>query len=317
MLRTGWIGLAALLFHTSTSAGVLERNCHLLEHQVYALLAQNDHKDGNPNRDGGVGGTGIVAEITGTSPLSLAGCKVEVTASTSILDEQNPMGADKLARGQIVYAMLNASDGRFQASSIVVQHALEGVVAKTGANNTLEILGKPVLLVPGQTQMPSLPIPSLLGANVKVSGFRLPDGTVIASRIDTYEHLDATGTTGLLERNGTGYTVGGIEVTGLPDSEWIGDTVSVLGNWSGNKIEATQFELAGWRKGESTPRWVFLEGRLRQGELGRIGLVDGPSFSGQASQLLEGLRLSNGDPVSVFGRRLPDGSIQVHQLWKN
>lgn len=317
MLRIGWMGLVALLFHASASAGMPERRCHLLEQQAHALLAQNDHQDGSSNRDGGVGGTGILAEITGTSPLSLAGCKVEITASTSILDEQNPMGADKLARGQIVYAMLNASDGRFQASSIVVQHALEGVVEKTGANNALELLGKPVLVVPGKTQMPSVPYHSLLGTHIKVSGFRLPDGTVIASRIDIYDHLDAAGTTGLLKLNGTTYTVGGIEVAGIPDSKWVGDTVSVLGNWVGNRIEATQFERAGWRKGESTPHRVFLEGRLRQGESGRMGLVDGPNFSGQASQLLEDLHVGNGDPVSVFGTRLSDGSIQVHQVWQN
>lgn len=317
MIRIVGIVLVALLFHAGANAGVKDQRCHLLEPQVKALLAQDDPKDENSRRDGGVGGTGIVAEITGTSPLRLAGCKVAITAATRILDEKKPMGVDKLARGQVVYAMLNADGDRLQASSIVVQHILEGVVAKVSASNELEVLGKTVLLVSGKTQMPPLPHASLLGAGIKVSGFRMPDGHVIASRIEIYERLDAAGTTGLLERNGNSYTVGGIGVTGVPDPEWIGDAVSVLGNWSGNRIEAGQFDLAGWGKGEKSPHWVYLEGRLQQGKPGRIGLIDGPSFSSQAKPLIDELRVSNGDPVSVFGARLPDGSIQVHHIWRN
>lgn len=317
MLQMKWIGFFVLLIHGFASAGTTNQNCRLLEPKVHTLLLQNNSKDEVAIRDGGIGGTGIIAEITSTSPLRLAGCNIEVTSTTAIFDEQIPMGVDKLARGQVVHAKLNIKDGRFQASSIIVQHLLEGVVAMSSANNELEVLGKSVLVVPGKTQMPSALLRSLLGSNVKVSGFRLPDGTVIASRIDTYKDLETAGTTGRLERSGNIYTVGGIEVEGMPDPKWLGDIVSVLGYWSGNKIQATQFDFANFQKGEATPRWMFQEGRLRQSSLGQIGFVDGPNFSDQENQFIEGLRVSPGDAVSVFGALLPDGRIKVYQLWRN
>lgn len=313
MLRNGWIGLIALLISASAHAGVKAQPCHLLEPGIYATLAQDAPKDENNRRNGGVGGTGIVAEISSTSPLRLSGCQVEIGANTEILDEQQRMSPDYLAKGQVVFATLKIHDGRLLAQSIVIHHVLEGVVDKQAAHNELEILGKQVILVPERTQMASRAGSALEGASVKVSGLRRPDGKIIASRIDVFDQLEASGTMGPLERKDSKYMIGGIEIAGEEKPEWLGHTVSVLGNWNGSRIEATEFELAGWRKDE-TPRWVLLEGYLGTDHNGnRIGLVP---FSARSEPFLAQEKAGHGDLISVFGKLLSDGSLEVRQLWR-
>lgn len=316
MLRAGGVTLIILLGQIFMNAAAASGTaCHLLEPRIFQQITHNGPDESGSGRDGGVGGTGIVAEISGTSPLRLAGCAVDIRPDTKIIDDKKPMNADKLEQGQVVYALLTPKGGRLQATSIVVQHLLEGPVTAIPGSARLEVMGQPVAMAGGQAPLSPASSRLAVGNGVKVSGFRMPDGAVIASRIEVFDHLKEVGTAGILEQNATSYRIGGIEVTGSPDPAWIGYPVSAIGHWSGGRIEAAKFHAVGIGKETALPRWVLVESVARKNGNGQISLVDVPSrFETCAAQ--EGLNLADGERVIVFGPTSPDGTVNVRKVWK-
>ncbi|HYD98865.1 MAG TPA: DUF5666 domain-containing protein [Alphaproteobacteria bacterium] len=132
---------------------------------------------GEPGDDRGIGGTGIVGTITGFGSIWVNGLKVEYGPATPVAIDGRPAAPDALAIGQVVRIAARGTGRNPTAERIEIAHAVVGPVEAVDLRGpSLRVLGQAVRPPAGA----ALPAP---GMRVAVSGLRMADGTIAASRI--------------------------------------------------------------------------------------------------------------------------------------
>ena len=127
----------------------------------------------------GIGGTGIVGVVTGFASVCVNGVEVEIEPDTPVGRDGQDAGLRDLSVGQLVVVRAQGTGTELTAQRIEVMHAVVGPVEQIDVEaQALRVLGQRVRVLAAADLMPLRP-----GDWVRVSGHRLADGEVRASRV--------------------------------------------------------------------------------------------------------------------------------------
>ncbi len=139
----------------------------------------------NPRGDG-IGGTGVVGTISGFGSIIVNGLELEFGHATNVASDGRPASLEELRIGQVVQGMAYRRDGKLHLDSVEIQHAVTGPITVIDyAAETMTVLGQKVRMNLGGDKNALDAFKTLQrGDAVSVSGLRLSDGTIVATRID-------------------------------------------------------------------------------------------------------------------------------------
>ena len=140
--------------------------------------------------DRGIGGTGLFGSISGFGSICVNGIRVHTDAAPQVDVGGEPAELAALAVGQVVWIEARQRDGRLEAQRIEALAAVVGALDAIDLRaRTVEVAGQ-VVLVPVTAELVDVlgrPLDGLgafaPGQGVEVSGLRLPDGRIEASRL--------------------------------------------------------------------------------------------------------------------------------------
>lgn len=141
--------------------------------------------EANPRGDG-IGGTGIVGTITGFGSIIVNGLELEFNTSTAVVSDGRPASLQDLRVGQVVQGVARTRDGKRTLDTLDIQHAVTGpITAVDQAAQTMTVLGQRIRLNLGGDKAALDAFKTLqAGDVVSVSGQRLADGAIVATRVD-------------------------------------------------------------------------------------------------------------------------------------
>jgi hypothetical protein len=137
-------------------------------------------------RGDGIGGTGILGTISGFGSIIVNGLELEFNNSTAVVSDGRPASLQDLRVGQVVQGVARTRDGKLTLDTLDIQHAVTGpITAVDAGTQTLTVLGQRIRLNLGGDKAALDAFKTLqAGDMVSVSGQRLADGTIIATRVD-------------------------------------------------------------------------------------------------------------------------------------
>lgn len=141
--------------------------------------------DGKKNGDG-IGGTGILGTISGFGSIIVNGAAWEFDRHTAVESDGKPSSLEALKVGQVIMGVARDRNGTFYLDTLEIQHAVTGPVSAIdyGAE-TMTVLGQKVKLnLAGDKAAIDAFRTLQAGDMVSVSGLRMDDGTIVASRVD-------------------------------------------------------------------------------------------------------------------------------------
>lgn len=169
--RPRWLASLAALLGLLLLAG-----CTAIDGQRVAGLGDEEDRDGS-----GIGGTGIEGVVTGFGSVIVNGLRIATEGDVEITEDGAPATADALALGQVLAIEASGARDDLSTRSIRIRREVLGPIAFIDqAARSVSILGQTIVLpedIPGESEVS-------LGQTVAVSGFRLPDGAVVATRVD-------------------------------------------------------------------------------------------------------------------------------------
>lgn len=141
--------------------------------------------DGKKNGDG-IGGTGILGTISGFGSIIVNGAAWEFDRHTAVESDGKPSSLEDLKVGQVVMGVARSREGKFYLDTLEIQHAVTGPIgAVDHAAETMTVLGQKVKLnLAGDKAAIDAFRTLQAGDTVSVSGLRMEDGTIVASRVD-------------------------------------------------------------------------------------------------------------------------------------
>lgn len=207
---------------------------------------------GHAQSDGGIGGTGIVGIITGFGSIWVNGLEVQYDAKTQMADNNEAVSTNELAIGQVVAIEASGSNHEFRANKISLVNAVEGPISAIDiSNGKLTVLGQTVVTTT-QTLIGEQPntrraISFSPGDYVKVSGLRMANGEVMASRVERTGPIAEPGLVGPITRiNGNMIEVYGLQISSTTAGSAfnIGQEISVTGQLNGGILTARSMTLS-------------------------------------------------------------------------
>ncbi len=275
---------------------------------------------GHSQSDGGIGGTGIVGTITGFGSIWVNGLEVEYDAKTQVVNAAAPANTNELAIGQVV--VIEAQDGKtlLQANKISVIDAVVGQISALDAGSgKLTVLGQTVIITAKtltydqQNRQESIQLKQ--GEYVKVSGLRMVNGDIVASRIERIVPVAESSVVGLI----TGIDGNMIYVYGLPISVAttnglsVGQEVSVLGQMNDGVLIAREITLSPSAELYGRTERVNLQGYVGAGtatgqiKVGNLEVVvSDPALIAKA--------LASGEPVQISGHFANDHRLVAERI---
>lgn len=265
----------------------------------------------------GLGGTGIVGVITGFASICVNGLEVKFDAATPVSDNGQPASSRELAVGQVV-AVRAAGDGsELTASNISVIHAAVGPVeAFNPDTGEFRILG----------QRAWAPDPAALsnlqqGSWVRVSGHRLAQGDIVASRIESIAPQEFAQLSGMVsKRRGAMFEVDGTPVRfdapHMGAGMSVGREVVVSGTWLGGVLQAQRVQADLTRGGLAEVTNVVLEGFVRSVSSSQIDIGRGPLMLSPEVQIVGGsaAQLKVNERVQIKGRVDADQRLKIERI---
>jgi len=222
-------------------------------------------------QDRGIGGTGVIGTIRGFGSIVVNELRVGFPAGVRVMVDGRPATPRDLKLGQVVHVLARNHGGGLVTRAIVVRSEVVGPIDVAGPRG-LVVLGQHVELEDG---LP--PLDYLRGDMVAVSGLRRPDGTLVASLVETRpagpSRLGgplATGSDGRL-------TIGTLRIAGLAPS-LAGRRVLLVGRRIGEEFHATRVDVE--------PRVPF-------------AAADRVSLEGYVARAPNGIRFGSGLDIEV------------------
>jgi hypothetical protein len=197
--------------------------------------------------DGGIGGTGIIGVITGFASICINGIEIHYNSDTPVSIDGRSSTARDLAVGQIVAARALGTGHELVARNIAVMHAAVGPISNLNpAAGEMRVLDQAVHI---EKYADLSHVSSLkTGDWVQVSGHRLSNGAIVASRIETTPPQAQAKINGhVTQIDGHGFVVNGTRVQHdeklLPTSISQGMEIQVTGHWDGVHLHARQIQI--------------------------------------------------------------------------
>lgn len=212
--------------------------CGILSDHQQAQLGAEEDRDGS-----GIGGTGIQGVITDFGSVVVNGLHVDYVAATPIYQDGDWVTVDALRLGQVVEIEAFGDDANFVAQSIRIHREVLGPISNIDPmTNTITVLNQRVVLTDETEIDGDVSITQM----VAVSGLRLPDGAIVATRIDK-AHADQAvhlyGTYTIADQGASRVEIGGLKINGLaPLVSLTGREVFVRGRFVDGQIIPIQVE---------------------------------------------------------------------------
>ncbi len=212
---------------------------------------------------GGIGGTGIVGTISGFASICVNGVEIHYDPDTPITIDGRPASARELAAGQIVIARALGTGAELTARNIAVVHAAVGPISHINPETReLRVLGQ---TIHAGSQAHGNLSGLKAGEWVQISGHRLPDGSVAASRIEGMPaHAQAHISGHVTHVHATGFEINGTRIQHAPHSQPSGLTkgieVMVAGQWDGDRLQAQHIQTEPTRHQFGNVSHVVIEG---------------------------------------------------------
>lgn len=212
---------------------------------------------------GGIGGTGIIGTITGFASICVNGLEIHYDPETPVSIDGRPASARELAAGQVVIARAMGSGIEMTARNIAVVHAAVGPISSLNhESRELRVLGQ-TIHVGGQAHGSLSGLKA--GEWVQISGHRLPDGSIAASRIESMPaHIEARISGHVTHVHATGFEINGTHIQHDPNSRPAGLAkgmeVMVAGQWDGAHLKAQHIQTELTRHQFGSVSHVVIEG---------------------------------------------------------
>ena len=281
------------------------------------MLAGKPGIGGTGNREGGVGGTGIVGIITGFASICVNGVEVQFDADTPVSENGQPGSPKQLAVGQVVAVRAQGVGQELSASRIAMIHAAVGPVdAINSAAGEFSVLG--------QTVRPldkTLMVGMRTGNWVRVSGHRLAQEEIAASRIEAIAAqplAQLIGTISKLENDSL--TVEGtrirFDVRQNGGDLVVGGEVVISGQWDGRELRAQRVESDPVSDSLGKVDQVVLEGYIRKLDGNQLHLGHSRVTLNPDVRIVGGTskQLAINQHIQVSGRLAADQSIRVERI---
>lgn len=193
---------------------------------------------------GGIGGTGIIGVITGFASICVNGIEVHYDDRTPISVDGRASNIRELAIGQLVAVRAKGTGQELTADNIAIIHATVGPISSLDLEaGEMLVLGQTVYIGTNSTDEQL----ALLQAGdwVRVSGHRLTNGAIVASRIESTQPLDEAHINGRVSQvDDQGFVINGTQVRYVADSRLFdvsqGAEVQAVGYWDGTYLHAQQ-----------------------------------------------------------------------------
>jgi len=168
----------------------------------------------DPDREGGIGGTGIVGVLTDFGSLIVNGLRVELDGDTRFRDTRGPLGEDSLRVGQSLTAKARPVDGVLMAETVEIAYPVTGIATGVSpGGRSARVSGVRVDLEP--TGLGGFEE----GTAVAVSGV-WNGPRVVASRVDRVRDPGSAVLSGAVRSDGSGtYRLGGVALDGLTEGD--------------------------------------------------------------------------------------------------
>lgn len=199
-------------------------------------LGGNDMDAADPaetlGQDRGIGGTGVIGTIRGFGSIVVNDLRVSFPAGVRVAIDGAPAISHDLRLGQVVHVLARKRRGLLATRAIVVRSEVVGPIDVAGPRS-LVVLGQHVDLDDG---LPALD--HQRGDIVAVSGLRRPDGTLVASLVETRPPGPSRLRGPLATGSDGSFTIGRLRIAGLAPS-LAGRRVSLVGRRVEDRFHAT------------------------------------------------------------------------------
>lgn len=260
---------------------------------------------GTGHSDGGIGGTGIVGIITGFGSVWVNGLEVQYDSKTQVKDNNASASADNLAIGQVVVIEAKGDDHQLQANKITVVEAVSGAISAVDAQNgKLTVLGQSVVVTTKTAQSDRQKgIAYKEGDYVKVSGLRMANGEIIASRIVRSEPVDESGVVGPITKvEGKTAEIYGLKIDVPTDVTLsMGQEVTVTGKLVDGVLSVKEFSLSPSAQLYGQTEHVNLQGYVAAVSPEGKVKIGGLEVEISSSSLASENKVTAGDLVQVSG----------------
>lgn len=275
---------------------------------------------GHSQGDGGIGGTGIVGIITGFGSIWVNGLEVEYDAKTALVTTAAAANTHELAIGQVV--VIEAQDGKtlLQANKISVIDAVVGQISALDAGSgKMTVLGQTVIVTAKtltydqQKRLDSIQFKQ--GEYVRVSGLRMVNGDIVASRIERIVPLAESSVVGLITGiNGNVIYVYGLQISvATANGLSVGQEISVLGQMKSGVFIAREITPSPSAELYGRTEHVNLQGYAGAGTAAgqiKVGnlevVVSDPALIAEA--------LTSAEPVQISGHFANDHRLVADRI---
>ncbi len=201
-------------------------------------------------QDRGIGGTGVIGTIRRFGSIVVNDLHVAFAPTVRVTIDDLPVTSRDLRLGHVVEVLARGRAGRLTTTEISVRSEVVGPVDSLEKDG-FTVLGQ--IVVPGHGSVSATP---RIGEVVAVSGLRRPDGSVVASLVESRPGAVSRLRGPLRADENGNLTIGALRIAGL-DSKLVGRRVSLVGRkcrWSGKGASRRSNLQASWSNRRSPSR---------------------------------------------------------------
>ena len=272
----------------------------------------------------GIGGTGIVGIITGFGSVWVNGVEVQYDAKTQVAENMATANSNDLAIGDVVVIEASGSDSALQASKISVVNAVEGQVSAVDkAAGSLSVLGQTVIItaktITSDKQERGNAIQLQPNDHIKVSGLRLANGEIVASRIErTAADVEPSVVGPITAINGSVVSVYGLQINvAAADKLRVGQEITAAGPLKDGRMNAQEIKPSPATQLYGHAEHINMQGyvgtRTAEGvvNVGSVEIVAADSAAKQRETLNA---LAPGELVQISGHFANDHRVIVDRV---
>ena len=190
---------------------------------------------------GGIGGTGIIGVVTDLGQLVVNDRRIQVADDTLIREDGETVAIGDVQIGQVVQISASGPASRLASRTIDIRNEVIGPITKVDwSNGIVTVLNQPVTYAQGAI----VDIDPKVGNMVAVSGFRLLDRTIVATRVQSVASTMPVQLYGRYELIDDAVQIDGVRIQGLvalPDLS--GREIFAQGLLTGAGLAPARFEV--------------------------------------------------------------------------
>jgi hypothetical protein len=210
--------------------------CSSFEQREFAGSIDSDDGAG-----GGIGGTGIIGVVTDLDGIIVNGRPIDVTEGTSIREDGETVTIDDVRIGKVVQITAVGPPTRLSSRSIDIRHEVVGPITKVDwASGVVTVLDQAVTFARGAI----VDLDPKVGDKVSISGFRLSNRTIVATRIESVASTLPAQLYGRYQVVDNAVQIDGVVVQGVaPSPDLLGREVFAQGLLADGEFTPTRFEV--------------------------------------------------------------------------